>query len=323
MCATQNHVIATPLLREWFPIGETRWLQGSRLIKIREWLGHLWLIPFTVRHRGADLILVRSFRTNLLVAAMLGLWPLRRKLLFVIHHNLQFAHGRALGWPLKLLCRLGVQFALLEGDDGLIELGIKGDDRQFLVLPLPVADVISARDRPADKPIEIGVIGRDLPEKKTDELLRHLLGLQRAGRLPGRALLASDNPSLLATWAAKGIVTVNTRNYADYLAAMVRADVMVLNYARDFYFYRSSGVINGAASLGTAVVCPDYPIFRRQLTQPVRVGALFATTEGILPAIHEALAIVRNQPGNFKLWARARSAAEFSRRIDEFIDRRR
>jgi hypothetical protein len=50
------------------------------------------------------------------------------------------------------------------------------------------------------------------------------------------------------------------------MAALARADVVILNYARPFYFYRSSGVINDAASLGTAVVCPDYPIFRRQVS---------------------------------------------------------
>jgi hypothetical protein len=53
------------------------------------------------------------------------------------------------------------------------------------------------------------------------------------------------------------------------------------------------------------------------------VGALFATVEEILPAIHEASQIARSEHGNFELWARARSATEISRRIDEVIDRRR
>ena len=324
----RHRVIATPRLREWFPVSGLRWLHVSLVIDIRDWLGHLWLIPFTIRHRSLDLIVVKGFRTNLLMVVMLlGLWPFRKKLLFVIHHNLQFAHVRLLDRSLKLLCRLGAQFALLEGDDGLSELGIDRNEHQFVVLPLPVPVALPGRLKtridPSDRSIEIGVVGRDLREKKIDDLLHHLHQLQRVGRLPGRIFLASDNPSLLAAWAAKGIGAVGTRNYADYLAAMARADVMVLNYPRDSYFYRSSGVINDAASLGTAVVCPDYPTFRRQVTQPVRIGALFATAEGILPAIHEALEIVRNEPDNFKLWARARTAAEFGRRIDEFIDRRR
>lgn len=325
--ATKHRVIATPRLRDWFPMKRSRLLPASLLIDIRDWLGHLWLIPFAIRHRRADLILVKGFRTNLLAVTMLGLWPFRRTLLFVIHHNLQFAHVRPLQRTLKLLCRLGVQFALLEADDGLTELGIDKDGRQFVVLPLPVPGGVSRsleiRHRPLDMPIEIGVIGRDLPEKKTDDLMHHLLRLQEAKRLPGSVLFASDNPRLLEHWGTNGVLTVDTRSYADYLTALARVQVMILSYARDFYFYRSSAVIKDAASLGTAVVCPDYPVFRRQVSEPARVGALFATVEEILPAIHEALDIARSEPGNFKLWAEQRSPAVFSRRIDEFIDRGR
>ena len=326
MCGSRHRVIATPRLREWFQIKGPPWLPSSLLIDLRDWLGHLWLIPFTLRHRSAELIVVKGFRTSLLLVAMLGLRPFRKRLLFIVHHNLQFAHTRALGWTFKLLCRLGAQLAFLEGDEGLVELGIEKNDRQFVVLPLPLpvatSGLLEMRRRRLDRPLEIGIIGRDLREKNTDELLQHLLRLQCAGQLPGRLFLASDNAGLLATWADKGIPTVGTRNYGNYLAALARADVVIFNYARHFYFYRSSGVINDAASLGTAVVCPDYPIFRRQVTEPARIGSLFATEKDILPALHEALHIVRLESGNFDLWARARSAAEFSRRIDEFVDRR-
>lgn len=325
--ATKHSVITTPRLRDWFPMKRSRFLPASLLIDIRDWLGHLWLIPFTIRHRKADLILVQGFRTNLLAVTMLGLWPFRRKLLFVIHHNLQFAHVRPLQRTLKLLCRLGIQFALLEGDDGLAELGIEKDGRQFVVLPLPVPAAVSrsfaTRHRPLDTAIEIGVIGRDLPEKKTDDLMHHLLRLQEARRLPGSIVFACDNPRVLEHWRTNGVLTVDTRSYAEYLTAVARVHVMILSYARDFYFYRSSGVIKDAASLGTAVVCPDYPVFRRQVSEPTRVGAVFGTVDEILPAIHEALDVAQSEPGNFKLWAEGRSAAVFSRRIDEFIDRRR
>jgi glycosyltransferase involved in cell wall biosynthesis len=324
---SRHRVIATPRLREWFPLSSLSWLHVSLLLDIRDWLGHFRLIPFTLRQRGVDLILVKGFRTNLLAVVMLlGLWPFRQRLLFVVHHNLQYAHARPLGRTFKLLCRLGIQFALLEGDDGLVELGIEKDARQFPVLPLPVPESgwrPAAGARSYGKSIEIGVIGRDLPEKNADALMECLLRLQQAGDLPGPLLLASDNAEFLAAWAARGIATLNTRNYADYLAALARVDVLVMNYSRDLYFYRSSAVINDAASLGTAVVCPDYPVFRRQIMQPAQVGALFTRLERILPAIAEALEVLRNQPGNFELWAQARSAAEFSRRIDDFIDRRR
>lgn len=326
--ASRHRIAVTPRPRDWIPSRGLGWLPPSLAIDLRDWLGHLALVPFTIRHRRADLVLVAGFRTFLLAVVLIGLWPFREKLLFVVHHNLQFAHVRFFDRSFKLLCRLGVRFAFLEGEDGLGELGVGRDEDQFLVLPLPLPTAVvaaaAARPRPAaGKPVEIGVVGRDLPEKNAEDLLQHLLDLQTAGELPGRLLLASDNRALLDLWAAKGVETLETRAYTDYLAALARVDVVVLNYAREFYCFRSSSVINDAAGLGTPVVCPDYPVFRRQVSEPARIGVTVETLEEIGPAIHAALELARREPGNFGVWARQRSASEFSRRIDAFIDRQR
>ena len=307
LAASRHRTLAAPGFRDRFPVKPPRWLPASVVIDLRDLLGHLWLIPFAIRHRDRDLILVPGFRTNFLLLAMCGLWPLRKKLLFVVNHNLQFA--------------------LLEGDDGLAELGVANDARQFVVIPWPVpdrsAEALEARQAKPEGPLEMGVVGRDLPEKNTDELMAHLIALQHAGRLPGRVLFASDNDGLMEHWRGQGALTLNTRSHGDYLAALARADVMIMNYERSYYFYRSSAVINDAASLGTPVVCPDYPIFRRQVSEPARIGAVFASAGDILPAIREALELSRDRASDFQLWARSRSDNAFGRCIDDFISRKR
>lgn len=316
-------MLVTPKLREWISIPSFRWIHTSLIIDIKDILGHLCLVPFTIWNYRADLIVVKGFRTKMLALAMLGLWPFRRKLLFIIHHNLQWAHVRPHERILKLLFRMGLQFGLLEGEDGVAELGVKPNERRLVVLPLPVqlSHSLPRAHRQPVKPTEIGVIGRDLREKNTDDLLRLLVSWRSRGQLRGRIILASDNVKLLQDWESEHVLTINTSKYEDYIEALARCDVAIVNYARDYYYYRSSGIINDAASLGTAVVCPNFPVFRRQLTEPVRVGALFDTTAGILPAINLALEIARTEPGNFALWAAHRRPEEFSRRIDAFIDR--
>jgi hypothetical protein len=322
---SRYRVLVTPKLRAWIPIPSFRWIHTSLIIDVRDILGHLCLVPFTIWNHRADLIVVQGFRTNMLALAMLGLWPFRRKLLFIIHHNLQWAHVRPHERILKLLFRMGLQFGLLEGEDGVAELGVKPHERRLVVLPLPVQlphSLPRARRLPV-KPTEIGVIGRDLREKNTDDLLRLLVRWRSQGQLQGRIILASDNMKLLQDWESEHVLAINTSKYDDYLKALARCDVALLSYDRNYYYYRSSGIINDAASLGTAVVCPNFPVFRRQVTEPVRVGALFDTTAGILPAISLALEVARTEPGNFELWAKHRRPEEFSRRIDAFIDRGR
>ena len=320
---SSHRVLVTPKLREWIPIPSFRWIPTSLIIDIRDILGHLCLVPFSIWNYRADLIVVKGFRTSMLALAMLGLWPFRRKLLFIIHHNLQWAHVRPHERILKLLFRMGLQFGLLEGEDGVAELGVKPNERRLVVLPLPVqlSPSLPRAHRQPVKPTEIGVIGRDLREKNTDDLLRLLVSWRSRGQLQGRIILASDNVKLLRDWQSEHVLTINTSKYEDYIDALARCDVAIVNYARDYYYYRSSGIINDAASLGTAVVCPNFPVLRRQVTEPVRVGALFDTAAGILPAINLALEIARTEPGNFALWAAHRRPEEFSRRIDAFIDR--
>lgn len=325
IAASKHRIVAAPPLYDLVPLRALRRATEGPLYRIRDLIVHPLILFFAIRHHRADLIIIRYFTTKMLLLAAPLLWPFRKKLLFMIQNNMQVAHvGSRERWYFRTLCRLGFQFGFLEAADGLAELGVEVSDRQFVSLPMPIYPPHG--ERPARQhagPLSIGVIGRELPEKNTDRLLSLLLEFRASGDLEAEIVLGSNDRQVLETWAGRGVRAVPTLDYADYLRAMAAVDVLLIHYDRLHYFYRSSGVIHDAACAGTAVVCPDFPVFRYQVTQPVRVGAVFDDSRKMLPALQEALAIARSEPQNFAMWAEARRPEEFSRRIDRFIEARR
>jgi hypothetical protein len=322
IASSKHKIVIVPHFREAMVLKPLHRSVDGLLRELRDLATHLLIIPEALRHYGADLLIVRYFSAKVLLATSMGLWLFRKRILFIIHNNIQLAHV----WPrerlyFKLLCRLGFQFGFLESADGLSELGLAFRERQFVCVPLPVYPhfVRSPRGRRAG-PSRVGVIGRELPEKNTDKLMNLLVGWQGSGDLSAEIVLGSNDSRVLETWAQHGVTTVQTMDYRDYLRSVSDVDVLLIYYDRLHYFYRSSGVIHEAAYIGTAVVCPDFPVFRHQVTQPARVGALFHRVEDMLPAIQSAMEIAKSEPENFKVWAKARCPEEFSRRIDRFLE---
>ncbi len=322
---SRYRIVIAPPLYDLVPFRALRRATDGLLFKVRDLLVHPLILLIAIRHHRAELIIIRYFTTKALLVAAPLLWPFRKKLLFTIQNNMQLAHvGARERRYFKLLCRLGFQFAFLEAADGLAELGVPFDDRQFVVVPIPIFPRQSSRhERRRDGPPTIGVIGRELPEKNTDRLMNLLVGWRSAGDLPAEIVLGSNDKDVLETWAGKGVATVQTLDYRDYKQAVAGVDVLLIHYDRTHYFFRSSGVIHDAAHLGTAVVCPDFPVFRRQVSEPCRVGAVYRTVDDMLPSLREALELSRRASGDFEAWALERSPQVFSQRVDRLIEQRR
>lgn len=324
VAGARHRIVVAPPLYDLAPLAVLRRASDGVLFELRDLLVHPLILAIALRHRDADLIIIRYFTTKMLLLAAPLLWPFRKRLLFVIQNNMQLAHvGSRERRYFRLLCRLGFQLGFLEAMDGLAELGVRPEERQFVALPLPLYPEAAAEPperRPG--PPSIGVIGRELAEKNTDVLMGLLLGWRDAGELAAEIVLGSNDTEVLASWAARGVRAVQTQDYRDYVRAVSEVDVLLIHYERSHYFYRSSGVIHDAAYLGTAVVCPDFPVFRHQVTTPCQVGAVYGSEAEMLPAIQAALGISRAAGDAFATWRRARSPVEFSRRLDRFIELR-
>jgi hypothetical protein len=290
------------------------------LLKSVRFLGpHARLAAQLWRRRDHDLIVVREFLTALLIVVWPLIWPLRARVHFLINHNLQEAHRRGLERRvLRLLHGTGCRFACFETTAGFAELGILPDDERFLVIPHPLPGAVVARPQPEAVPV-VGVIGAVRAEKGSEAVLARLLELREQGRLPARLLLGCPESEVLALWQQRGFEVVDTTRREAYLAALDRCDLVILNYQRERYEYRPSGVAADALARGAAVVCPDFPLMRQQLTAPAVVGAVFEQLEDLERAVTQALALRAQLPAALAKHQQARDAAAIARLLDRFV----
>jgi glycosyltransferase involved in cell wall biosynthesis len=276
-------------------------LRHSALVsKVWKWVGR--------DRRARRFILVREFSTLPLLLVFPLLWPLRKRIRFLINHNLQWAaRSSAERFGLRMLARLGAQWALFETQDfpNLGKFGISSD--RNLVLPHPALKSPAAEGCPkggAGSPV-VGVAGYYRPEKNMDELVRLL-----KDRLPEFGiLLGIPNPE---DAAHLDVETVSTASKEDYFKMIARCDVLVFNYSRDGYFYRASGPLADAAACGTAVVVPDFPIIGKQADG---IGEVFQTLDELPRAVECAVEKARAGQYDFDGYCRVRSVEALAGRL--------
>ena len=322
---TRARVAVLPVPMGWRPPGFATG-RLERALKPFVLLGsHLRLAARLWRRRDHDLILVREFATAFLLVAWPLIWPLRARLCFLINHNLQEAHRRALERSiLRLLYRTGIRLACLETTAGLVELGLAPDPRRILVLPHPLGALAPARPK-ADpiRPAVVGVVGKIRAEKGAGEILQTLLDLRERGELALRLVIACPEADVRDHGRSRGFEAIDTSDRSAYLDALDRCDVVILNYRRDRYFYRASGVVADAIARRALVVCPGFPLLRHMVTDPAPVGATYAGLEDLGQAIREALALRSSGSDAWAAHARERSPAAIAGLLDAFVERSR
>lgn len=293
-------------------------------------LRHLALVfkIYKIRQRR---ILLREFSTLPLLLVFPLLWPLRKKLYFLINHNLQWAARDPLErFGLTMLAKMGARWALFETQNfqGLENFGIPSE--RNLVLPHPVLERFSKPWKKEGRPI-VGVAGTYRPEKGMDELIQFL---KEKFAMFG-ILLGIPNPEAAAHL---DVETVSTGSDEDYFAMIARCDVLVQNGGRDSYFYRASGPIADAAACRTAVVAPDFPILGKQVAG---IGEVFHSLDlsdsesafgysqkkrpegkwqNMPDAVRTAVEKVRAGEYDFAAYCSARSAKALATRLEKFTN---
>lgn len=282
--------------------------EGAVLWKLRVLLRHIALVFRCWGNISCPHLLIREFSTLPLLLVFPFLWPLRRKLFFLIHHNLQWAirsGPERIG--LSVLAKLGARWALFETQelDGASTFDISSPGN--LVLPHPVPVEGSKVRKNGEHPV-IGVAGYYRPEKGMDELVRLL---QEEFPMFG-ILLGVPNPEAVTHLS---VATVSTASDAEYHDMLARCDVLVQNGTADRYFYRVSGPVADAAACGTAVVAPDFPMLGKQAAG---IGEVFQTLEDLPAAVERAVEKSRAGRYDFDVYCSARSASALANHLDEF-----
>ncbi len=267
-----------------------------------------------------DLVLVRDFLTLPLICFIGLALPLRTKICLMNVQNLQRAHTSTIHRvAFILLCKMKFGMACPEGLDGLQELGLSATPDHFFYIPHPVVPVQRREVPTAGKKMCVGIVGVYRPEKGMSKLIPSLIAIQKKSGVdvmigtPDYAALKSH----LGSTESK-IEIRDTTSGQDFAAALLRCDVVLFNYSRGDYYYRGSGVITNAVECGANVVCPDFPIFRKQVLSPVPIGGLFADESGIVETTLTVLAEREHYYANISVYASSRDFQAIAKLIDDF-----
>ena len=319
--------LSNPLVG-WGEEGMIRWKLGILL-------RHIALVFRCLEKVAAPHILVREFSSVPLLLVFSFLWPMRKKLLFMLHQNIQWAAQRkSEHLALVALSKMGARWAVLETQDfqGLEKFNIPSD--QNLVLSHPVQKSPPAEGCPkggvgsflhsppregcpkggVGSPV-IGVVGYYRPEKGMDELVETLKKMNggRDTRLPTFGiLLGVPNPEAVRHLDVEVVDTSTEEAYRELIS---QCDVLVFNQRSDGYFYRASGPIADAAACGTAVVAPDFPMLGKQVAG---IGEVFQSLEKMPEAVRRAIEKMRNGEYDFETYCAARSAQAIAKLLDDF-----
>ena len=78
-----------------------------------------------------------------------------------------------------------------------------------------------------------------------------------------------------------------------------------------------------AAIHGCYVICPDFPVFRAQINEPVSVGATFQSLDEIPGLIANAMKQLDQMPVNSAAWRQYRRVENIAAQIRDFLETRR
>lgn len=279
---------------------------GKGMILIR----HFLLVFKCYRHCSFP-ILIREFSTWPLLLFFPLLWPLRNRLVFLIHHNLQWAvRNRIERHGFLSLKKLGIRWALFETQSlkGAESLHLPSDRNLVLPHPVPKRTGWGGGARSV-RPV-VGVIGYYRSEKQMDLLVHEL----KKNCPEFSVLLGIPNPEDVRS---AEVDVVCTRSDEQYFGVISRCDVIVFNGERRRYFYRASGPIADAASCKTAVVAPNFPVIKRQVDG---IGEIFQSFDDLPDAVRRAVWRVRSGQYNFEAYCAARSPRAIAEKLRQFSD---
>jgi len=320
--AAQADIILIPNPLEGIRIG--RFSPGSPvslyLWKSGIFIRHLILvfrIWGSVRRR---FILVREFSNIPMFLTGLLVLPLRKKLLLTVNHNLQWAvRSRLERAAFRLLDWLGFRFVFFETMDLDAVQVLKVNKKRHWVIPLPVTDNLETRPETENRaPHTVGIIGHYRSEKGIDSVLDVILESNPNYRL----ILGIPNMVFFRKNSrygknVSGFELRDTSSPDVYRATLKACDIIVLCYTPEGYMYRPSGIVADAASCGTAVLSPCYPVLKHQVSYPAAIGSVYSKKEEIPQCIQQMLDHIEEFKNAFAPYAYARNAAALAGLFDK------
>jgi hypothetical protein len=298
------------------------WYDRIRSDPLRQFC-HLQTIHF--RMAGAILRAPRPdvfflFTINLIYSlpVYVALLLRRRPAFFLVHGSQQTAQRSALHRVAFEICRVAVRWAELypvhlELGDDLLPPSARFAPEKALCIPHP--HPLAEQPLPPARregPLRVGVVGLLRGDKPVDEIFRLLAGLQK--KLGIQLVLGTPGWQKPDWVDALPVELVDTWRDAHYFACLANLDVLIVDFRREDYWFRPSGVIIDAAMSGCAVLCPDFPVMVAEITHPVRVGRVFRALRDVPELLGEMKDELRAAPPDFAAWREPRRMENIGRR---------
>jgi len=314
--------LRTPDRSKWY-----RWLPFSALRHLSyQFLMHVDMALNILRAGHVDAFLVYEFNLPYVLPVVVALL-LRNKTSFIILHGAQQLASRSVfhraGFELlRLLIQWSKAYGVhLERGDGCLPPKLRLPRSKTIEIPLPHPRAENAstavevkRERDV---IKVGIVGMLRTGKDTETLIRRLLEARQ--QLGDDVEIVVGTPHWQkAAWMDDLDVNVHDTSSQDqYEKLLQQLHVVVCDFNRENYFFRPSGVIGDALMNGCRVVCPNFPVFRKQVLNPVRVGRLFSNQGDMIRAVGLACADCRAEEGaeQFKAWRKERRVSLIVERI--------
>ena len=281
------------------------------------------------RDRKKDLYLLFEHKADYSWPLYFVLFLSRRPVFFFVHDMQQVA-------TITVRCKLALNLCRWWVRTGefyplfisLSDLGLpdsyRFDPDKSLTIPHPHH---LAENPPAPRPLRkpgqrfrVGIIGTARKEKPIQKLIEVLA---RARTELDFDLVVGTPRALKPAWLDTiGVEVMDTTTEAQYSACLSSLDIFVVDFVQEEYYFRPSGAVMDAGMNGCFVLCPDFPVFREQIAQPVPIGTTFRSIDEIPAVLRRVMPQLEAAPIDSAAWRRHHRVENIARMMQAFLDRR-
>lgn len=185
---------------------------------------------------------VREYRNSQILMLLPFIYFFKKKLLFLINHNL--AHDPKLKLH-HFLDTIGICFLTIDSK-------LNVDDEKLFKNKINVNSEI---------------IVKTINSKKKEVVIfsKKYLDIIKKNIFEGYTILIPNRNSISNKEIGKNLISYGTQSQEAFLKMLNNAEIVIIDYDKVEYFYRTSGLIWDCMSFDNFIIANDYTVFKNQL----------------------------------------------------------
>ncbi len=185
---------------------------------------------------------VREYRNSQILILLPIIYIFKKRLLFLINHNL--SHDPNLKMH-HFLDSLGIQFLTI---DHILK------ENEVVILKNRIN-------------IDSEIVSKTINSKKKEIVIfsKKYLEIIKKNKLLDYTILIPNRNSTSNKELSKNVISYGTKNLDAYLEMLYNAEIVIVDYDKEDYFYRTSGVLWECKIYDVFIIANNYPVFKNQL----------------------------------------------------------